>query len=180
LDVVILQGLEIDAVIGAYDWERQLRQRLVVNLTLAADVRKAAATDAVADALDYAAVGERVTEFVQASDAQLIETLAERIAALVMAEFGVPWLRLELRKPRPLNGRLVAGVIIERGDRQADRQEAAQASEQESATASAQLDAQLERDRALHQQRLATLARAAELGPTDPPHTDPTRAAGSP
>jgi len=153
-DVVFIRGLEVDAVIGAYDWERQLRQRLVLNLELAADVRKAAASDAVADAVDYAAVAERVTEFVQVSDAQLVETLAERVAELVMAEFGVPWLRLELHKPRPLSGRLVAGVTIERGERPTDAQRSG--------------------DHALHQERLQTLARAADLGPQDPPYTDPT------
>ncbi|HEX9342446.1 MAG TPA: dihydroneopterin aldolase [Actinomycetota bacterium] len=156
-DVVFIQGLEVDAVIGAYDWERQLRQRLVLDLELAADVRKAAASDAVADAVDYAAIAERVTEFVQASDTQLIETLAERVAELITAEFGVPWLRLELRKPRPLSGRLVAGVRIERGERPADPPPSS--------------------DHALHLERLRTLAQAADLGPQDPPHTDPTTAA---
>lgn len=155
-DVVFIRGLEVDAVIGVHDWERRFRQRLVLNLELAADVRKAAASDEVADTVDYAAVAERVAEFVQASDAKLVETLAERVAELVMAEFGVPWLRLELRKPRPLSGSLVAGVVIERGERPAD--------------------AGAGGDHALHQERLRTLARAATFGPQDPPYTDPTAA----
>lgn len=156
MDVVFIRGLEVDAVIGTYDWERQLRQRLVFNLELAADVRRAAASDEVADAVDYAAVAERVTEFVQTADARLVETLAERVANLIMAEFRVPWLRLELHKPRPLSGRLVAGVTIERGQRPPDPPTSS--------------------DHALHQERLRLLTQAADLGPQDPPYTDPTAA----
>lgn len=117
MDTVFIHELRADTVIGVYDWERQVRQRVVLDLELASDNRRAAASDAVEDAIDYAAVSRRVLSFVEGSEFQLIETLAEQVAALVMTEFGVPWLRLRLRKPGAVTEARDVGVLIERGER---------------------------------------------------------------
>ena len=115
MDTVHIRGLRTEAVIGVYDWERDIRQVLVVDLELASDNRAAAATDAIEEAVDYAAMSSRVLAFIEGSECQLIETLAEQLAALVMSEFGVPWLRLRLDKPGAVAEAESVGVEIERG-----------------------------------------------------------------
>jgi dihydroneopterin aldolase len=117
MDIVYIRDLRIETVIGVYEWERRLRQTVVLDLDLAADVRRAAATDNIEDALDYKAVAKRLIAFVEASEFQLVETLAEHIARVVMSEFGVPWLRLQLNKQGALRGARDVGVILERGVR---------------------------------------------------------------
>ena len=117
MDTVHIEGLRADTVIGVYDWERAVRQTLVLDLELAGDNRRAADSDRVQDALDYAAVAGRVLAFVEGSDFRLIETLAERLAELVMREFGVPWLRLRVSKPGAVMQARTVGVAIERGER---------------------------------------------------------------
>jgi dihydroneopterin aldolase len=117
MDTVFIHDLRVDTVIGIFDWERRIRQTVKLDLEMAADIRRAAAGDAIADTLDYKAIGKRVVAFVEASEYQLVETLAERIAALVLEEFSVPWLRLTVSKPGALRGARDVGVIIERGAR---------------------------------------------------------------
>ncbi len=117
MDRVIVRGLRADTVIGVYDWERRVRQRLLLDLELAGDCRRAAADDNLADALDYAGLSERVVAFVEGSDCRLIETLAERVADLVLAEFAVPWLRLTVHKPGAVAAADDVAVMIERGER---------------------------------------------------------------
>jgi len=119
VDIVFIRELHADAVIGVYDWERSIRQTLVLDLEMAWDNRPAAAGDAIGQALDYAAVSSRVIEHMEASSCQLLETLAEDLAALVLAEFGVPWLRLRLCKPGAVQQARDVGVLIERGARPA-------------------------------------------------------------
>ena len=114
-DIVYITGLKTETVIGVYDWERGIRQTVVLDLEMAADVQRAGANDDVADALDYAAVSSRVLEYVHASHFKLIESLAEQVARLVMDEFGVPWLRLRLGKPGAVKEADDVGVVIERG-----------------------------------------------------------------
>lgn len=114
MDTVFIEGLEIEALIGIYDWERRIRQPLLFDLELAFDNRRPAASDAIADTLDYKAVSKRLIEFVSQSDFGLVETLAERCAALVLDEFGVQQLRLKLSKPGAVRGARAVGVIIER------------------------------------------------------------------
>lgn len=116
-DTVFLRGLRADAVIGVHDWERRIRQELVVDLELATDVRAAAAHDRLADALDYDAVARRVTALVEGSSFLLIESLAEAIVALLQREFGIRWLRLRLAKPGAVANAAAVGVEIERGMR---------------------------------------------------------------
>ncbi|MDX1735873.1 MAG: dihydroneopterin aldolase [Halioglobus sp.] len=115
MDTVYIRGLTVDTVIGIHDWERDIRQAVVLDLELGGDNAAAAATDAIADALDYAAIAERVTGFVRASNYQLIETLAEEVARIVLAEFPVAHLVLALSKPGAVPGAREVGVRIERG-----------------------------------------------------------------
>jgi len=117
MDTVFIEALEIETVIGIYDWERRIRQPLVLDLEMAFDNRAAAATDQVADTLDYKSVSKRLIEFVAGSAFGLVETLAERCAELVLREFGVPWLRLKLAKPGAVRGARSVGIVIERGVR---------------------------------------------------------------
>lgn len=117
MDIVFIRELRIDTVIGIYEWEREIRQTVVLDLEMGADIARAAATDAIDDTLDYKTVSKRLIEFVRESEFQLVETLAERCAAIVLEEFGVPWLRLTLNKMGAVSAARDVGVIIERGQR---------------------------------------------------------------
>ena len=116
MDIVYIRELRADTIIGVYDWERAVRQTVVLDLELATDNRRAAASDQIGDALDYAALSDRVLAFIEGSEFQLIETMAEQVAALVMAEFAVPWLRLRLAKPGAVARARDVGIVIERGE----------------------------------------------------------------
>lgn len=115
MDIVYIRELHADTVIGVYDWERSIRQTVVLDLEMASDNRRAAASDQVADALDYAAVSQRLLAFIEGSEFQLIETLAEQVSEIVMGEFNVSWLRLRLAKPGAVSAARDVGVLIERG-----------------------------------------------------------------
>ncbi|MGD8910734.1 MAG: dihydroneopterin aldolase [Chromatiales bacterium] len=117
MDTVFIRDLRIDTVIGIYDWEREIRQTVVFDLEMGADIARAAATDAIEDTLDYKAVSKRLIEFVRESEFQLVETLAERCAAIVLDEFEVPWVRLTLNKAGAVSAARDVGVIIERARR---------------------------------------------------------------
>ncbi|MEW7977407.1 MAG: dihydroneopterin aldolase [Candidatus Sedimenticola endophacoides] len=117
MDIVFLRDLRIDTVIGIYDWEREIRQTVVLDLEMGWDIRPAAASECIDDALDYKAVSKRLQGFVQGSEFQLVETLAERICQIVREEFSVPWVRLTLNKIGAVSAARDVGVIIERGER---------------------------------------------------------------
>ena len=117
LDIIFIEALRVETVIGVYDWERRIRQPVVIDLEMGADIVRAAASDAVADALDYKAVSKRVQQFVGESSFYLVETLTERIATLVLDEFSVPWVRVRLNKIGALRGAAGVGIVIERGQR---------------------------------------------------------------
>lgn len=117
MDIVYIRELRIETIIGIFDWERRIRQTVSIDLEMATDIRKAAASDRIQDALDYKAVSKRLIAFVEGSEFQLVETMAEKIAALVREEFHVPWLRLQLSKPGAVRGARDVGVIIERGEK---------------------------------------------------------------
>lgn len=119
MDKVFIESLEIDCVIGIYDWERKITQRVVLDIEMAFDNAKPAASDDIADTLDYKAVSKRLIAYVGASSFGLVETLAERCADIIRSEFGVPWLWLKLSKPGAVTGSKAVGVIIERGLRPA-------------------------------------------------------------
>jgi dihydroneopterin aldolase len=114
MDHVFIEGLEIEALIGIYDWERRVRQPLVFDLEMAFDNRVPAASDDIAHTLDYKAVSTRIREYVSESGFGLVETLAERVAEIVLAEFPVQRLRLKLSKPGAVRGARAVGVMIER------------------------------------------------------------------
>ncbi|MCP4997092.1 MAG: dihydroneopterin aldolase [Gammaproteobacteria bacterium] len=116
MDIVFIRDLRIDTVIGIYDWERKIRQTVVLDLEMGADISRAATTENIDDALDYKAVSKRLISFVEESEFQLVETLAERCAAIIREEFRVPWVRLTLNKIGAVSAARDVGVIIERGD----------------------------------------------------------------
>ncbi len=117
MDIVFLRQLRIETVIGIYDWERTIRQPVVLDVEMATDVDRAAASDHIEDALDYKTISKRLKEFVGGSEFQLVETLAERCAALIREEFGVPWVRIRLDKVGAISDAEGVGVVIERGTR---------------------------------------------------------------
>ena len=117
MDIIFLNEMKIDTVIGIWDWERKIRQTVVIDLEMAADIRQAAASDRVDDTLNYKLVAKRVQEFVGDSEFQLVETLAEKIAAIINDEFAVPWVRVRVNKPGAIRGARDVGVMIERGER---------------------------------------------------------------
>ena len=117
MDIIYLRDLRIDTIIGIYAWERRTRQTVIFDIEMGADITRAAQTDAIEDTLNYKAVAKRVISFVENSDCQLIETLAERVADIVLREFNVPWLRLSVNKLGAVRGVRDVGVIIERGRR---------------------------------------------------------------
>ena len=117
MDIVFIKDLRIETIIGIYDWERRVRQTISLDLEMGADIRAAAATDAIKDTLNYKAIGKRLIAFVGESEYQLVETLAEKIADIVLTEFDVGWLKLTVHKPGALRGSRDVGVIIERGNR---------------------------------------------------------------
>jgi|TARA_R110000772_G_scaffold61283_1_gene138067 dihydroneopterin aldolase len=119
VDIVFIRELRADAVIGVYDWERGIRQTLLIDLEMAWDNRPAAQGDDLSRALDYAAVSRRVIDWVEASRCELLETLAEELAEQVLGGFDVPWLRLRLCKPGAVLQARDVGVLIERGVRPA-------------------------------------------------------------
>ena len=118
MDIIYLNDLRIDTVIGIFDWERRIRQTVVFDLEMGADIRKAAASDDIADTLNYKAVAKRLIQFVSESEFQLVETLAEKVAAIILDEFDVPWVRVRLNKQGAVRGARDVGVIIERGRRE--------------------------------------------------------------
>ncbi len=117
MDTVFIRGLRVETVIGVYDWERRVRQTLLFDLDMAHEIAPAAASDDLALALDYHAVSVRIAELAEQARPELLETLAEQVAAMVMSDFGVPWLRLAITKPTALSQADGVGVVIERGTR---------------------------------------------------------------
>jgi len=120
MDIIFLNDLRVETVIGIWDWERKIRQTVSIDLEMAADIRKAAASDSVEDTLNYKSVAKRLQQFVGDSSFQLVETLAEKIAAIVIDEFDVPWVRVRLNKPGAIRGARDVGILIERGVRPGD------------------------------------------------------------
>lgn len=114
MDIVYIRDLRIETVIGIYDWERKIRQTVSLDLEMGTDIRKAAESDSIEDTLDYKSVAKRLIQFVEDSEFQLVETMAERIADIVLNEYDVPWMKLRLSKPGAVTGSQDVGVIIER------------------------------------------------------------------
>jgi len=119
MDIVFINDLRIDTIIGIFDWEREVKQTISLDLEMAHDIRKAAETDDIQYALDYKKVAKRLIGFISESEFLLVETLAEQVAKIIMSEFAVPWLRLSVSKPGALRGSRDVGIRIERGERNA-------------------------------------------------------------
>ena len=117
MDIVFIHDLQIETVIGIYDWERKIRQTISLDLEMATDIGKAAKSDNIDDALSYKTVAKRLIDFVEASEFELVEALAEKICSIILEEFEVPWVKLTLHKPGAVRGSKSVGVIIERGKR---------------------------------------------------------------
>jgi len=117
MDKIFLHELKIETIIGIWEWERKIRQTVVIDLEMSADIAKAAATDDVADTLNYKSVAKRVQGFVVDSRFQLVETLAEKIAEIIRDEFDVVWVRVKVHKPGAIRGSRDVGIEIERGER---------------------------------------------------------------
>lgn len=113
-DRIFLHGLAVDCIIGFIDWERRVKQSVVIDLELAVDCRETALRDEVDLTLNYKTVAKRVIAFVEASSFNLVETLVERIAQLLLGEFGVAWVRVTVSKPGAIRGSRDVGVTIER------------------------------------------------------------------
>jgi len=117
MDIIFLGGLEIDTVIGIYDWEREIKQKIFLDIEMAFDIRKAAATDDITHTLDYKAVSDRIVSFVEASEFFLVETLIEETAKILLNEFPTPWVRIVLNKKGAISRASDVGIIIERGQK---------------------------------------------------------------
>ncbi len=115
MDIVYIQGLRIDTVIGVYDWEREIKQTLSFDINMATNNIRAAESDDIHSAVDYKAVSDRIIEFVENFHPQLIETMIERVAQLILTEYSVPWVRIQLSKAGAVPAARDVGVIIERG-----------------------------------------------------------------
>ncbi len=117
MDIVFISDLDIETVIGIFDWEREIKQTVRLNIEMNADVRRAAMTDHIDDTLDYKSVAKRLIGFVEKSEFGLVETLAERCAEIILNEFPVDWIKLRLDKPGAVRGSRSVGILIERGRR---------------------------------------------------------------
>lgn len=117
MDMIYLHGLKCECTIGVWEWEKAITQTLVLDIELATDTAKAAENDDLKDALDYQAVTERIQAYAKDNAFELIETLVERLATLILADFDTPWVRIKLDKGQAVKGVKNVGVIIERGKR---------------------------------------------------------------
>jgi dihydroneopterin aldolase len=117
VDIIYIKELEVETVIGIYDWERKIRQRVTLDLEMGADIRPAAVGEDIDKTVSYKDVSERLIAFIEHSEFLLVETMAEQIAQIVLDEFPVPWVRLRLGKPGAVPAAKDVGVIIERGVR---------------------------------------------------------------
>ena len=113
-DRIFLRGLTAECIIGFIEWERRVKQTVVVDLELPVDCRRASISDDVTDTVDYKSVAKRVLAYIEASEFKLVETLAHRLALLLLEEFGLEWVRISLNKPGAIRNSRDVGVVIER------------------------------------------------------------------
>jgi 7,8-dihydroneopterin aldolase/epimerase/oxygenase len=114
MDIIYIRGLSVDTTIGIFDWEQNIRQTLILDIEMAGDVHTAAQQDHIKATIDYEAVSIRVTKFVSSRSFQLIETVAEHVADILLNEFQIPWIRLSVSKPGAIKTADTVGVCIER------------------------------------------------------------------
>ena len=125
MDKIFIRALKTEVIIGIFDWERQVKQTVLIDIELSADIRKAALTDSIADTLNYKAVAKRILAFVEDSQFHLVETLAEHIAMVVLEDFGVAWVSIVLSKPGAVRSSRDVGVALERDRSRLDEWRAA-------------------------------------------------------
>lgn len=113
-DHIFLGGLECQCIIGFIEWERRVPQTVVIDLQLPCDCARAAQSDSVADTVDYKSVAKRVLAYVGASQFHLLETLAQKLADLLLEEFALAWIRIRIHKPGAIRHSQDVGVAIER------------------------------------------------------------------
>lgn len=114
IDVVSIEGLSVETIIGVYDWEKEKKQQLVLDIQMSWDNQRAATTDNIDDALDYALVSERVSAWVMEKPRQLIETVAEGVASLILNEFGVQNVEVRVAKPGAVPNAKTVAVSVRR------------------------------------------------------------------
>jgi dihydroneopterin aldolase len=114
VDKLFLRELKVEAIIGFWEWERRVKQIVSLDLEIATDAKTAAAVDAIAGALNYEQLAQRLISFVGDSQFQLVETLAEAVARIVVTEFGAPWAKVSITKPGAIRGARDVGIVIER------------------------------------------------------------------
>jgi dihydroneopterin aldolase len=117
MDIIFLGGLEIETIIGIYDWERETKQTIVLDIEMAHNIQQAAETDDIQYALDYKTVSKRIISFVEDSQCLLVERLISEIADILRHEFNVPWVRIKLNKKGAISGASDVGITIERGEK---------------------------------------------------------------
>ena len=115
MDKVFIKGLNIQTTIGFYQWEKEIKQTLIIDLAMGWNTANAAANDELAKTLDYAEISQEIERFANDNSVDLIETLAERLASFLMAQYQIPWLKLTIGKPTAVHNAVTVGVEIERG-----------------------------------------------------------------
>ena len=116
MDTIFLRDLEVDTTIGIFEWEKRIKQKVRIDLEMGTDITKAAASDSIEDTLDYKAISKRVAQFVEDSRYELVETLIEKVAEILLNEFNITWVRVTISKPGAVRGSRDVGITIERGN----------------------------------------------------------------
>jgi len=117
MDKIFLDEMKVETIVGIWDWERKVKQIVSIDIEMAADIKKAALTDNIKDTLDYKAVAKDIRRFVEDSSFHLVETMAEKIAEIIITEHKVSWVRVKINKPGAIRGSKGVGVIIERNQK---------------------------------------------------------------
>lgn len=117
MDIVFVEGLEVDCTIGIYDWEKEIKQKLILDIEMAHDNKIPGNSDKIEDALDYQEICDLLTTYLEKSSMELIERVAETVAEMIQGLFSVPWVKVTVRKPDAIKNTHSVGVSIERGHR---------------------------------------------------------------
>ena len=117
MDRIFLSEMKIETTVGIWEWEKRIKQQVIIDIEMSADIKKAAASDQIEDTLNYKAVAKSVRKLVEESSFQLVETMAEKISELVIGEHNVSWVRVKVNKPGAIRGSKGVGIIIERDDK---------------------------------------------------------------
>ena len=125
MDKIFIHALKTEAIVGIFDWERQVKQTVLIDIEFSADIRRAALSDSIDDTLNYKKVAKRVLAFIEGSSFHLVESLAEHIAMLIVEEFAVAWVRISLSKPGAIRSSRDVGVVLERSSQDLDTWRAA-------------------------------------------------------